>query len=375
MYSITQILHSFLIVLPLVFAMQLLTKKNEESPAIKILGVMMLFVSAYYIVTAKFIAPENEIKEFVSQNVLFFLFLSINPFFYLYTASLTKENYKWNKKEFLHFIPAAILLFWCVIAYGFFDPHSAETAFVFQRVFLKITSIVVYNIQILGYSFGMYMMLRKHKRIICQYFSYDSDKINLNWLKFFLVIYISFSFVDLIVFYFNLYTDWAIYYYIITNAFFIFISNRGLNQPDIYFEARGLSQELIEDIEEEGLDKKQLVQNDKSEQLFEDIINLIWTNKFFEKHELSIYDISKELNVNKTYISFVINNKANKNFNNFVNQYRIDQSKNLLKDQEFDNFTIEAIANLVGFHSKSSFNIAFKKQVGLTPSQYKKESV
>ncbi len=59
------------------------------------------------------------------------------------------------------------------------------------------------------------------------------------------------------------------------------------------------------------------------------------------------------------------------NFSNFVNDFRIKYAAEILLDDNYKNFTIEAIGNLSGFSSKSAFNATFKKIIGVTPSEYK----
>ena len=51
-----------------------------------------------------------------------------------------------------------------------------------------------------------------------------------------------------------------------------------------------------------------------------------------------------------------------------MNEYRIEEAKQILVRDS--NYTIEAQSQMVGFKSKSSFNIAFKKHTGITPSLF-----
>ena len=87
--------------------------------------------------------------------------------------------------------------------------------------------------------------------------------------------------------------------------------------------------------------------------------------------------LANDLEINRNYISQVINESFNQNFSNFLNGYRIIEARKILSSINL-NFTIEAIAGMVGFKSKTAFNNAFKKYVGVTPSFYlnsiKKES-
>ena len=66
----------------------------------------------------------------------------------------------------------------------------------------------------------------------------------------------------------------------------------------------------------------------------------------------------------------MINESFHQNFYDFVNTYRIKESKRLLKDPESEKYKIISIAYDSGFSSKSSFYKAFKKSTGITPGEY-----
>ena len=73
------------------------------------------------------------------------------------------------------------------------------------------------------------------------------------------------------------------------------------------------------------------------------------------------------------YVSLVINENYNCDFNNFLNKFRIQEACRRFSDEEnYGNFTIEAISESLGFKSKTTLVNSFKKIIGLTPSQYRK---
>jgi AraC-like DNA-binding protein len=77
------------------------------------------------------------------------------------------------------------------------------------------------------------------------------------------------------------------------------------------------------------------------------------------------------MNIHANYLSRIINERRNQSFNDFVNQYRIEEACRRLTDPGWKNMTILQIAYETGFYSKSVFNTAFKKFTGQTPSQYR----
>ncbi|PCJ24691.1 MAG: hypothetical protein COA97_09295 [Flavobacteriales bacterium] len=110
--------------------------------------------------------------------------------------------------------------------------------------------------------------------------------------------------------------------------------------------------------------------SDQEEELFNLIIDAFDNKKVYLQQDLSVTSLADKLKTNKTYVSQVINERFNQNFSTFINDYRIKEARRLLSEKENWNLTIEAIANNVGFKSKSAFNTAFKKFTGITPSYF-----
>lgn len=72
-------------------------------------------------------------------------------------------------------------------------------------------------------------------------------------------------------------------------------------------------------------------------------------------------------------ISETLNGLVGQTFNDYVNNYRVEEFKKLAVDKEYKNYTILALAFEAGFKSKATFNAAFKKFTGKTPSNYLKQ--
>lgn len=97
-------------------------------------------------------------------------------------------------------------------------------------------------------------------------------------------------------------------------------------------------------------------------------------NKPHLNNKLTLDKFSKNLSSNSKYISNVLNTEFNQNFATFINLHRIDEAKNLLKKEVNEQYTIEAIAKMSGFNSKSAFNNAFKQFEKMTPTEFKNNS-
>jgi AraC-like DNA-binding protein len=87
---------------------------------------------------------------------------------------------------------------------------------------------------------------------------------------------------------------------------------------------------------------------------------------------LSIYDLSKQINIPPKDLSLLINHDLNQHFFDFVNGFRIRKAMEMLKDPGKKELTVLEILYDVGFNSKSSFNTAFKKYTNLTPTEYRR---
>ena len=101
---------------------------------------------------------------------------------------------------------------------------------------------------------------------------------------------------------------------------------------------------------------------------------LMKQDKIYTKTKITIDDLATKLNTNRSYLSQIINSHFKTNYKSFINSYRISEARRLLVNPSFENYTIEAIANEVGFGSKSVFNEIFKRETGITPSIFQRNA-
>jgi len=103
-------------------------------------------------------------------------------------------------------------------------------------------------------------------------------------------------------------------------------------------------------------------------------LKLLEQKKFYLSTDCSLSTTAKKINTNTSYLSKVINSNYGKTFNTYVNELRIDYVIiRINEDKFFMRYTIQSIANEIGFKSKESFNKAFRKQTGILPSYYIKQ--
>lgn len=87
---------------------------------------------------------------------------------------------------------------------------------------------------------------------------------------------------------------------------------------------------------------------------------------------LSLRGLADLVEIHPNHLSWLLNQKLNRNYNEFINHYRVEHFKQLLGDPENSNISLIGLAYESGFNSKTVFNTYFKKETGMTPSDYLK---
>ena len=100
------------------------------------------------------------------------------------------------------------------------------------------------------------------------------------------------------------------------------------------------------------------------------LVELMSEDKSYLNPDISLRLLAEELSIHPNQLSWLLNDGFGKNFNEFINHYRIEAFKNLAKEPENANLTIMAIAYDCGFNSKTVFNTYFKKETGTTPKRF-----
>jgi AraC-like DNA-binding protein len=108
----------------------------------------------------------------------------------------------------------------------------------------------------------------------------------------------------------------------------------------------------------------------KANQYFKKLEELMQFKKLYKNPCLSLSSVAEALGISACYLSSMVNSLLNKSFIDFVNEYRIADVKRNLNSEAFSHYTIVSVGLEAGFNSKSAFYSAFKKNTGVTPSQY-----
>ena len=126
---------------------------------------------------------------------------------------------------------------------------------------------------------------------------------------------------------------------------------------------------IFQDIPEKYAAKK--IQDSEANSLIAQLTTLAKEKELYKNPDVKLKDFSSEIHISPHKLSQLLNDNLGKSFASFINEYRIEESQKLLREN--NNYTLEAIGFEAGFSSKSSFYATFKKLVGVTPAEYKKQ--
>ncbi len=235
----------------------------------------------------------------------------------------------------------------------------------FEEMFSFFVSISVFS-----YSFYIF---KKRDDIPKSLLSYD----NLNWIQNFLnfttILYITWIVALLL----NMRSTFSVAHYyplrILTTLVSFFLGYQAIRQIRILKERKELRKNLINTpkISVNGASDLGDLTKSKHKRQFDEINDYIKDEKKFLIPKYTLQNLASDLNLSTSTLSSVINNNANKSFIDYINEMRISQAKEILKDSRYNNYTIVAIGLESGFNSKSTFYAVFKKHTGVTPYQYK----
>jgi AraC-like DNA-binding protein len=293
----------------------------------------------------------------------------VAPLFYFYVRALTKKDFRFEATAWLHFIPF-------VLCAAFFVPFYLQPAAEKIRHLRQIEAapcaqcrIVSWLLisQMLVYFVAAFRILQRHQENIKSAFS-SLEKINLNWLRYLLVVYA----VDwLAVLAWQLSgggTAFANYLWLFVSVVMYAIGYKSLQQPEIF---AGIDETAVPEATAKKKYEKSTLTPDRAEAYYQKLLQVMATEKPHRQRDLSLPKLAQRLSMSTHHLSQIINERLQQNFFEFVNKYRIEDAKSLLLDQA--NINVAEIGFEAGFSSVSAFNTAFKKYTGMPPSQFRRE--
>ena len=382
----------------------------------QIMALFQFLMALYFTFNFLYSVKAYTVIVYVYPLILPVILLFI-PVFYLYMLSITTPGFKFSKSETYHFIPALLIAI-LNIPY-LFASTAGKANFVTQgnglhkdAMFEYLIAIYmvgifgIFTIQLLLYSIKAFALYKKYKTYIENRFSY-TENINIDWILLLLICFVIFFVFNDILYLVGFRQNYItqVIYNVAMLSITFYVGYRGLLQKEITENnipdrAETFSKitnnhntsgnELItnnevpnknDDLLSGGKTPKDenfkkysgsTLSEDQKSSLISKLEYLVKVEKIFINEKLSIEDIAIKLDTNSKYISQIINETFNKNFYNYINSYRIEEAKLMLKSELSDKYSILGIAQSVGFVSKSTFNVAFKRITGLTPTEFKR---
>lgn len=96
-------------------------------------------------------------------------------------------------------------------------------------------------------------------------------------------------------------------------------------------------------------------------------------NKPYRNPNLKIADLAESIGTTSHSLSYLFNQFLEKNYYDYINEYRVEEFKSLIRKEQYAKYTLSALAELCGFSSRASFFRSFKKSMGITPNEYIKQ--
>jgi AraC-like DNA-binding protein len=354
------------IVLGIFLGILLLTLERGNRKANHLLGIIMILsslcVSDFAILKTGLF---NTLPHLIGiASTLLFL---IGPFFYFYLKTIMGNNVPLKGKALLHFVPFLVLIIYRLPFYL----QSAENKLDIYRndSFFKNEHRIIILIQAI-HAIVYFIVLKKSASIYAQQIngSSDTERINLSWINKCLG-FLAFIFGFVILSYglrimgFNFHPLYSVIIPLLISVTILSIGFIGLKQPIIFSHQQ-------DNFKSKKYERSALT-DDKADDHLKTLVELMEKEKLYLDSDLTLQKLASKMLISANHLSQVINDRTGQNFFDFINSYRIKTAQDLLAAPQGELLTILAIGQEAGFNSKSSFNTAFKKHTGLTPSQYK----
>lgn len=283
--------------------------------------------------------------------------LLLGPLTYLYASNMLKPEQS-GYRNLIHFVPFALML---IIAFNADKVAQNETA---ERL-LFVSFITLYLATLLPYILMSLKILNRYIGESKNLFS-DLQNHNLNWVRFWLFFMLFLALYVVI----NPLLKWLkliehnpfeIHYFLAAAGLILLVWPRSSQQ-------QAINADLLENTKSSDLNAES-IEDSTVNLVFTEITSAIESQKCYLQNGLTLSDISQLTGFSNEDISKAINTAGGACFYDFINAYRIEESKRLLV--EFKSRAIIDIAMDAGFNSKSAFYTAFKKRLNQTPSEYR----
>jgi AraC-like DNA-binding protein len=325
-------------------------------------------VSGYFITSADGLMSDLAMV----RNLVIFLQL---PTLYLYVLSACYSDFRLRPKHLLHAIPFLVVnLIFLPRFYLQDDAGKIELLSNFKEAFEVQSNHVLLHVQVFVYLILIFLVITRAKRLYLE----NKAGRNLqayNWL-FQLAVAISLFYTMALLKNILKFSSYDHISYLFRVALYIFQLGiicwyllKSLKHPEL-FRNVDAKLKLVSSIMKEdygNLQKTDKLDDVRIRQLHEYMMK----EQPYLNPSISMQELADGIALPVRELSVLINHKIGHHFFDYINSYRIKKATELLCDPDKKAFTVLEILYEVGFNSKSSFNTAFKKHTGTTPTAYR----
>ncbi|HCS63506.1 MAG TPA: hypothetical protein DIW64_05135 [Cellvibrio sp.] len=310
----------------------------------------------------------------VSANFFFlfgFVFFLQGPLLFWFTRAAIFRDFALGRRDWLHLLPAACYPFYIYQIFHRLEPEQKlqyihDWAHVIGDPYFE-GLIWVQRLMLFGYSALCAYQLHQYKHHLRAHHC-ALNKVDLQWLK-------------LLVVGFFLINCWTLLT-LLDTRFINLLSAEFLGEFESHFLLIYMSVLVVyllknshgfSDIQIEHTIAPEPAPEEPQQQLVEKLTDFMVQSKPYLEPHITVERLAIKLNVSPKLLSCTINNQMHMNFFELIGTYRVAEAKKRLADSELRQKPISEIMKSCGFNSKSVFNQAFKKTVGVTPSHYRQQ--
>jgi len=346
------------------------------------LGIFMLVVSMIFL---SHLIYYHHFKAIYLHFDLIFIFgsLSIFPIYHWYMKILTFRS-KIDFRDMKLLIPAFALLAATSVTYLLMThglkhyyineylygngPWQGAPVLIKTQLVLCYTLQLVYFIQIIYFFLKIRVFITNYNENIANFYSNLEDK-TLEWPKIILYTFVVTSI-------FSMVTNFLGRSFFDKYPIFLLLTGIGYSLFLFVLGYLGYMQNhSVVMLEEETVTVPgNKIENPTNKKLKSQLLRIFEKEKIYTNKELKISDIATKLHTNRTFLSTFINTEYGCSFNTFVNQYRVEEAKKMLTNDENSSFSLDYIAAQVGFGSLHSFIRVFKDNTNTTPGRFREQT-
>lgn len=296
--------------------------------------------------------------------------LVIQPAFYLYFLAVSVVNFKFKKKYLLHYLPAFVFMLHALIVYfsalSVNDP--AQKANIASRLYYNEVKEIEDYLSVISFFTYFYLCYKTLNIQAKEKAEATKDELKRKWLKNIVVLFFILSTLLALCVVLETATKlgahtflhWIVFYSYLS-FFLYYISITSIRLPEIVI------------LPISPMAKK--VDKDKVIVIAGKLKEIIEQEKLYQNADLTIQELAKKMNVSISTLSYVINNHYKSTYRDFINEYRINAVKEMLLNSSKQNLSILGIALEMGFSSEASFYRIFKSKVGISPKEFREQSL